>query len=212
MRAADAVTYFRTSLAILILYLIIAKINPILIASLIAFVMLLDAADGYAAVWEGSNGKISLLQYIKASTGDSRYKAMVKDIKLKLAKTARHGPRIDVAGDRVVEYVLWIAYTYVMIIPIYVLLIIVVRHSFVDALMASKGTSSKMKTRFARAVYSSSIGRGGINVVKFLAFSYLAFAYVWGYPIVIGYALVAILVAYILLRGAAEVYESMAQE
>ena len=212
MRAADAVTYFRVALVIVVVYLVIARINPILIALLIAFAMILDAADGYAAVWEGSRGKISLVQYVKASAGDSRYAKAVKEIKLKLAKTAKYGPRIDVAGDRVVEYALWIAYTYVMVIPLYVLLVIVIRHSFVDALMASKGTSSKMKTRFARAVYSSSIGRGGINVVKFAAFSYLAFVYVWGYPAVIGYVLVAALVAYILLRGAAEVYEAMTQE
>ncbi len=209
MRAADAVTYFRVALVIVVVYLVIARVNPILITLLIAFVMVLDAADGYAAVWEGSNGKVSLLQYIKASAGDSRYANKIKEIKLKLAKTAKYGPRIDVAGDRVVEYALWIVYTYVAVIPLFVLLVIVIRHSFVDAFMASKGTSSKMKTRFAKAVYSSALGRGGINVVKFAAFSYLAFVYIWGYPAVIGYALVAVLVAYILLRGAAEVYEAL---
>ncbi len=209
MRAADAVTYFRTALAIVAVYLVIAKINPILITILIAVVMLLDAGDGYAAVWEGSGGKVSLTEYIKASIGDSRYAKRIKEIKLKLAKTAKRGPRLDVAGDRVVEYALWIVYTYVMVIPLFVLLVVVIRHSFVDALMASKGTSSKMKTKFAKLVYSSSIGRGGINVVKFLAFSYLAFVYVWGYPAVIGYVLVAILLAYILLRGAAEAYEAL---
>ncbi len=209
MRAADAVTYFRTALGIVAVYLIIAKVSPILITALIAFAMLLDAADGYAAVWEGSKGRISLAQYIRASRGDQKYGEQVKKVKLGLAKTAKYGPRIDVAGDRVVEYAFWIVYTYVMVIPLFVLLIIVVRHSFVDALMGAKGTSSKMKTSFARLVYSSSIGRSGINVVKFAAFSYLAFVYVWGYPLWIGYVLVALLVIYILLRGAAEVYETL---
>ncbi len=209
MRAADAVTYFRVGLALLVVYLIIARVNPILIAALIAFVMLLDAADGYAAVWEGSAHRVSLYRYIRAAMGDPRYAPLVKKVKLKLAKTAKFGPRIDVAGDRVVEYALWIVYAYVMVVPLFVLLIVVVRNSFVDALMAARGTSSKMKTRFARLVYSSSIGRGGINVVKFLTFSYLAFVYVWHYPIWIGYALVAVLVAYMLVRGAAEAHEAL---
>jgi phosphatidylglycerophosphate synthase len=127
-----------------------------------------------------------------------------------MPKNARFGPRIDVAGDRAVEYILWITYTYVGVLPLFVVFIAVIRHSFVDAFMAAKGTSSKMKTRFAQKVYSSNIGRGGINVVKFLAFSYLSLMYVWGYPAIIGYALVAILLAYIVIRGAAEIYEAYA--
>ena len=128
-----------------------------------------------------------------------------------LSKTAKFGPRMDVAGDRAVEYILWVVYTYVNVIPLFILFIVIIRHSFVDAFMAAKGTSSKMKTNFARAVYSSNLGRGGINVVKFLAFSYLSLVYIWAYPAWIGYVLVAILLAYILLRGAAEVLEAYAQ-
>jgi hypothetical protein len=76
--------------------------------------------------------------------------------------------------------------------------------------MGVKGTSAKMKTRFARIVYSSNIARGGVNVVKFLTFAYLALAFAYGYPIIIGYALTVILLVYILLRGSAEIYESFA--
>ncbi|MEM3839104.1 MAG: CDP-alcohol phosphatidyltransferase family protein [Candidatus Micrarchaeaceae archaeon] len=209
MRAADAVTYFRVAVILFVAYLIIEKVNPIAIALLIAFAMLLDAFDGYAAVWEGSGGRISLIDYIRAAASRGAYANEIKKIKLRLARTAKHGPRIDVAGDRVVEYVLWIVYTYVAVIPLYVLFAVVIRHSFVDALMANRGTSSKMKTKLAKVVYSSSIGRGGINVVKFLAFSYLAFAYIWGWNIAVGYLLVAVLVAYIMVRGIAEAYESM---
>ena len=67
-----------------------------------------------------------------------------------------------------------------------------------------------MKTGFAKAVYSSNIGRGFVNVVKFVTFAYLPFVYISGYPIIVGYVLVAVLVAYIMLRGAAELYESFA--
>ena len=41
-------------------------------------------------------------------------------------------------------------------------------------------------------------------------FAYLPFVYISGYPIIVGYVLVTVLVAYIMLRGAAELYESFA--
>ncbi len=209
MRSADMATVFRTLLAILVVYLVIAKVSPILIAALIAVTMLLDAFDGYLAVREISKGKVSFATYMSAAAGNKAAAAVVKGWKQKVAKSSKHGARMDVAGDRVVEYSFWIVFTYLNVLPLYVLLIIVIRHSFVDAVMANKGTSSKMKTRFAEVVYSSPLGRGGINVVKFLAFSYLAFMYIWGAPALVGYALVVVLVAYIVLRGIAELYENM---
>lgn len=209
MRSADATTLIRTALALLVVYLIIIRFYPIATILLIAIVMALDGLDGYFAVAEESKGGISLTQYLNAALGDKKAKEKVKKIKERIKEHASHGARMDIAGDRVVEYSLWIVFTYVHILPIYVLLIIVIRHSFVDALMASKGTSSRMKTGLGKALYSSNIARGGINVVKFVAFSYLVLMYVWNYPALIGYALTAILVLYILARGAAEVYESI---
>jgi uncharacterized membrane protein YdbT with pleckstrin-like domain len=76
--------------------------------------------------------------------------------------------------------------------------------------MASRGTSSKPRTKFAKIIYSSNIGRGGINVVKFFAFAYLVLVYVSNYPLWIGLVLVAILVIYIVLRGIAEAYDVLA--
>ncbi len=107
------------------------------------------------------------------------------------------------------EYVFWIVFVYINIVPLFVLFLIVLRHSFVDALMGAKGTSSKMHSAFAKWVYSSPIGRGGINVVKCVTFAYLALVYIAGWPIIIGWAFVTILVAYIMLRGAAEIHESL---
>ncbi|HUB92675.1 MAG TPA: hypothetical protein VL945_01825 [Candidatus Saccharimonadales bacterium] len=209
MRSADATTLVRTALAILVVYLIIVKFPVAATILLIAVVIALDGLDGYFAVREESRGRISFSAYLKSALGDNEAKAKVRKVKESIKKSAPHGARMDVAGDRVVEYSLWIVFTYLHVLPIYVILIVLVRHSFVDALMASKGTSSRMKTGFASKIYSSNIARGGINVVKFLTFSYLALVYVSGYPIIFGYILTGILVAYILLRGAAEVYESM---
>lgn len=209
MRSADATTIFRTALAVLVVYLVIAKFSPVAIALLIAFIIALDGVDGYFAVSEESKGKISFAAYLSAATGNKAAKEKVSEVKKRIQKSAPHGPRMDVAGDRIVEYLFWIVFTYVHILPVYVLIIIVIRHSFVDALMASRGTSSKMKTGFAQKMYSSNIARGGINVLKFVTFSYLALMYIWAYPAIIGYILTAALVLYILVRGAAEAYESL---
>ncbi len=209
MRAADGATYFRTALGIFTVYLVIAKTNPVLIAFLIAATMLLDAVDGYFAVRETSRGSVSFVSYVRASMGNRLALAKVRRFKEKSHKTAAYGPRIDVAGDRVVEYVFWIVFAYLHVIPLFVLILVLIRHSFVDAFMAAKGTSSKMKSRFARAIYSSNLGRGGINVVKFLTFAYLGFVYIWAWPAWIGYILVTVLLSYVMLRGAAEIYESV---
>jgi phosphatidylglycerophosphate synthase len=209
MRSADAATVFRALLAIVVVYLILIKVNPYLITLLVGIVIALDAVDGYFAVREVSKGSIGLLTYLKAAAGNRSASARVKKFKDKLAETSKHGARMDIAGDRVVEYSFWIVYTFVGVIPLFVLFLIVLRHSFVDAIMANKGTSSKMKTKLGQVVYSSVIGRGGINVVKFLTFSYLAFVYIAGYPVWIGYVLAGILVAYILLRGLAEIMENV---
>ncbi len=210
MRSADATTLIRVLLVIFVAYLIIYKFNPFVIAVLIAIAILLDAVDGFFAVHEASSGRITLGVYLSGLLGNERSKKAVRSVKKTLKKKAKFGARIDVAGDRAVEYILWITFVYTGVVPIIILFLIVIRHSFVDAVMAAKGTSSKMKTKFAKVVYSSNIGRGFVNVLKFVTWAYLPFVYISGYPITIGYALVAVLFAYIMLRGAAEVYESFA--
>lgn len=208
MRAADAVTLIRVLVVAAVAYLILLKFNPIAITIIIAVAVAMDAIDGYFAVREASRGKIGFMMYLKAVSGDKKLSALVHSYKKQLPKISKYGARMDVAGDRAAEYILWITYAIAGIVPLFVIIIVVMRHSFVDAVMAARGTSSKMKTKFARTVYSSNLFRGGANVVKFLTFSYLAFVYSWGYPIWIGYVLIGVLVFYILLRGAAELYEA----
>jgi phosphatidylglycerophosphate synthase len=207
MRSADAATLVRTLMVFLVVYMLFIKINPAIIIFTILVMYVLDGVDGFLAVRSESKGKISFGRYLNASLGDAKAREEVNEYKHSLAKSSRFGPRMDVAGDRVIEYTFWITFTYLRLIPLFVLFIVVFRHSFVDAFMASRGTSSKAKTRFAYIVYSSNIGRGGINIVKFLAFAYFVLIFVSNYPLWIGYVLITILVAYILLRGVAEVYD-----
>jgi phosphatidylglycerophosphate synthase len=179
MRNADMVVLLRSLLMFPIAYLILIKFNPIITIFLILLTFFLDFIDGRLAR---------------------------ADIK-KGMKPTSYGPRLDIAGDRFAEYVFWIVFVYVGIVPLFVALIVFLRHTFVDAFMGARGTSTERKTSVGRSLYSSNIARGGIGVLKAITFSYLVLVYVSGYPIIVGYVLVALLVTYILLRGIAELYE-----
>ena len=210
MRSADAITLARIALIIPIVYLVLLKVNPIIPIALLVAAILADGLDGFAALHSQSKGSVSFMDYLKYSLGDETNAKKIKDIKTSIGESAKHGPRMDIAGDRITEYSMWALFLYVHIVPLIIVLAIIMRHSIADALMAAKGTSSKMKTRFAQIVYSSNIvGRAGINVMKVVTFSYLMLVYTLNYPISIGYVLIAMLVLYIMARGAAEIYESL---
>ncbi|MGC8479184.1 MAG: CDP-alcohol phosphatidyltransferase family protein [Candidatus Micrarchaeia archaeon] len=212
MRSADFATVFRVLLVFISVYLIILKINPLLIIFLLLIAFILDGVDGYLAIREESKNTVSFISYINSFKKSSQNKKKIKEIKESISKKHKHGPRMDVAGDRAIEYALWSVFIYLNVLPFFVILIVIFRHSFVDAIMGAKGTSNKMKTKLGRIVYSSSIGRGGVNVVKFLTFSYLTFVYVSDFPIFFGYILTGILLLYIVVRGVAEVVESLHSE
>jgi len=207
MRIADIITLFRSFLVFPIAYLIIIKFNPFLLILLILFMFVLDGVDGFAAV-KYSKEKITFSDYLRAAFGNKVLKEKIKNLKHEIAKKNKYGARLDVAGDRTIEYVFWILFTYLNIIPLFIIFIIVIRNSFVDALMAAKGTSSKMKSRFARLFYSSNSSRALSAVLKILTFSYLSLVYISNFPLIYGEILTALFVIFAVLRGIAEVYES----
>ncbi|MCL5430618.1 MAG: CDP-alcohol phosphatidyltransferase family protein [Candidatus Marsarchaeota archaeon] len=209
MRSADAATILRVLIAVLVVYLVLIKLNPFIILALIIAERIIDALDGYFARREASRGTFGFWTYVNGAVfGNPQAKKLISKYNEILRKTAPHGARFDIAGDRAVEYIFWAVFSYLSLVPLFVFIIVIIRHSFVDALMGSKGTGSKIRSRFARIVYSSNLGRFIINVPKVLAFGYLPFVYIYGWPLWIGYVFIAILVFNILLRGAAEIYES----
>ncbi len=212
MRSADAATLLRTLLVFAIAYLVLAKFNAAITILLIAIMYVLDAFDGYLAVREASNGKIGLIDYSRLALGNKEMREKVKELKHKIAASNKYGARLDIAGDRVIEYTFWILFTFLKIIPLWVLLLVVLRNSFADALMGSRGTSSKMKSRIASAFYTSNISRATVNILKFLAFAYLVLVYVNSYPIIPGYVIVGALFTMVMLRGIAEIYEGIISE
>jgi phosphatidylglycerophosphate synthase len=209
MRSADAATLFRVLLAVVVVYLVLGRFSPYIIFMIILSERVVDGLDGYLARRQASRGRLGFAMYLKGVMGNAEAKKGIAKCNAALRKIAPHGSRLDVAGDRSVEYIFWALFSYLGLVPLFVFIIVIVRHSFVDALMGSKGTSSKMKSRFANSIYASNYSRLLINVPKVLAFGYLPFVYIYGWPLYIGYLLVGILVAGILIRGAAEAYESL---
>lgn len=211
MRAADIATVVRMLLAAAVAYLVVVKYNVLVTIAVFAAVIVLDAVDGYLAVWQESKYRFSFAAYVRATLLNNRMeRSRVSRLKHASSGRARFGPRIDIAGDRFVEYTMWIVFTFLGIVPLFILIAIVFRHSVTDALMGARGTSSSMRTKFARALYTSNASRAAINLLKILTFGYLILMYVLGYPALIGYALIGLLFVFVMLRGAAEIYESVA--
>jgi phosphatidylglycerophosphate synthase len=211
MRAADLTTFTRVGIILIVAYLILVGFNPFVSIILFAVALLLDAVDGYLAILESSEGKITPGRYVSGLLGDAQIIKEIRAARLKTAKLAPYGPRLDIIGDRITEYILWILFAYVHVVPLFVLFIIVMRNCAADGLMGLKGTSSKMKTAFARIMYASAPSRAVANILKFLTFSYLMLQYVAGYPAIIGEMLVAILVIFSVVRGASEIYEALSK-
>ena len=209
MRNADWITVARIALILPIVYLVLLKVNPAAPITLLFVSITLDGLDGFAAMHSASKGTIGFLDYLGYNLGDKGNARRIGVLKAEIGRSSKHGARFDIAGDRITEYSLWGLFTYVHILPFIVLIIIIMRHSIADALMGAKGTSSKMKMRFAKTVYSNAFGRAASAVLKFITFSYLMLVYALNYPVNIGYGLVIVLIAYILVRGAAEICESL---
>jgi phosphatidylglycerophosphate synthase len=202
MRSADIVTAVRLALVFIIAYFIIIHIDAALVVLLLLVMFGLDNLDGYFAVSRNP----SMADFLSYTKRELKGKENSKSKSAK--RPPKYGAALDIAGDRITEYTFWILFTWLYIIPLYVVLIIMTRNCLADALTLSKGkTFSKMHSAFGR-VASSHKSRASYQVVKSSAIIYLTLVYLAAWPIWIGYALVAAAVAFSLLRGAAEIYEA----
>ena len=100
----------------------------------------------------------------------------------KQGTTSDFGALFDIAGDRIVENVLWIYFAVVHLVPFWVPMIVIVR-GFVTDLIRSMafaqgktpfGKKTMMDSRWAKALVSSRISRAVYAVSKVVAFCYLA--------------------------------------
>jgi len=93
------------------------------------------------------------------------------------------GALFDIAGDRIVENVLWIYFAVVRLVPFWVPMVVLARGFVTDLLrsvaFATKGKTpfgkkTMMKSGWARALVSSRFSRGIYAFSKVVAFCYLA--------------------------------------
>lgn len=101
--------------------------------------------------------------------------------------TSEFGAVLDIAGDRIVENVLWVVFAHLQIIPIWVPLVVISRSFIVDVVRASMlargmtpfGEQSMMRSPFTRFLTSSRFSRAYYGWSKGLAFVFLAWMHAW---------------------------------
>jgi len=91
------------------------------------------------------------------------------------------GSALDMAADRAVEVVLWVAYAHLRLITIFIPLTVIIRGALTDsirnvALQHGESAHSMMRAPWARWLVVSSVMRTGYAVIKAIAFTLLALA------------------------------------
>ncbi len=93
------------------------------------------------------------------------------------------GALLDIAGDRIVENVLWIYFAVIQMVPLWVPMVVLARGFTTDLLRSVAfatngrtpfGKKTMMKSGWARTLVSSRISRGIYASSKVIAFCYLA--------------------------------------
>jgi phosphatidylglycerophosphate synthase len=202
VRSADIATLLRIPLLMIAAYAIVIRANPVAVVVLMAFLFLSDAFDGYFAS-VGKHSLSDLASYLlHEATGRGKKRKFPKNV-------PGYAAYLDIGMDRLIEYVLWLLFTCLAILPILVFIIVFLRNTLADSLVFRKRkTFSKMHSRFGN-IASSHFSRGAYGALKAINFAYLALVVVAGWPVIVAYALTVAVVAFSLARGAAEIYEAI---
>lgn len=102
-------------------------------------------------------------------------------------ETSTFGAVFDIAGDRVVENVLWIVYAHLGLLPVWVPLLVITRGFIVDALrsvslqegMTAFGEKNMMRSGPTRWLTASRFMRGLFGTAKAIAFVFLCGLLAW---------------------------------
>lgn len=131
------------------------------------------------------------------------------------------GSALDVAADRAVEIVLWVAYAHLRLISIIIPLTVIIRGALTDsirnvALQHGESAHSMMRAPWARWIVASGVMRTGYAVIKAVAFTLLALALglksghlvAWQVIWVAGQVFAWLSLAVCLLRGLPVIFEA----
>jgi len=100
----------------------------------------------------------------------------------KQGKSSDFGAIFDIAGDRIVENVLWVYFAVIQMVPFWVPMVVVTRGFITDLLRSMAfakgktpfGEKTMMDSKWAKALVSSRISRGIYAFSKVIVFCYLA--------------------------------------
>jgi CDP-diacylglycerol---glycerol-3-phosphate 3-phosphatidyltransferase len=195
LNVSNLITLFRIILVFFVVYIILLEDT---ISYLIAFFLII-----FVVVLDGIDGVVAR----------------------KFNSTTEFGGIFDILGDRIVEIVLWVAFAYIQIIPLWIPLVVISRGLVTDtfrgyALSRGRtafGAKTMMKGKIGIFFVSSRISRALYGFVKVLTFSMLALQlYLAGilYPNIgifsnITYSLVMFTVAFCVLRGFFVIYDGL---
>ncbi len=112
----------------------------------------------------------------------------------KRGSTSPFGAVFDIAGDRIVETVLWVFFAWERVIPLWVPFLVIVRGGIVDALrslsygegMTAFGEKNMMRSAFTRWLTAGRFMRGLYGYVKAAAFIFLTGYYGFIQPEAVG--------------------------
>jgi len=131
------------------------------------------------------------------------------------------GSALDIAADRAVEIVLWVAYAHLKLIPVVIPLTIIIRGALTDsirnvALQHGQSAHSMMRSAWGRWLVASGTMRSSYGVAKAVAFTLLALSLglkTGGYAVWHGIWIVAVVVSWFslalcILRGLPVIIEA----
>jgi len=101
--------------------------------------------------------------------------------------TSELGAVLDIAGDRIVENVLWVVFAHLTLIPIWAPLVVITRSFSVDVVRAALlsrgmtpfGEKTMMRSSFTRFLTSGRFSRAYYGWSKGFAFVFLAWMHAW---------------------------------
>ncbi|MEZ4520279.1 MAG: CDP-alcohol phosphatidyltransferase family protein [Thermomicrobiales bacterium] len=101
--------------------------------------------------------------------------------------TSELGAVLDIAGDRVVENVLWVVFAHLHLIPVWVPLVVITRSFIVDVVRAAMlsrgmtpfGENTMMRSSLSRFLTSGRFSRAYYGWSKGFAFVLLAWMHAW---------------------------------
>ncbi len=202
MRSADVSSLLRIPLLFILAYTIFIKLNPVAVLILMLVLFVSDSIDGYLA----SSGKHSFLDFANYGLEEMH---LVKRQKRVWKNIPKYAGYLDIAIDRLIEYVLWLTFILLSVLPWFVLAIVFVRNTIADYLVIGGGKGHREMQSAVGKIVSSPASRGGYGALKAINFGYLALVFISGWPVIIAYILTIIVVIFSLIRGAAEIYEAL---